>query len=80
MIFLIEYDRGEGVIKSFRSFCDSEMPKAREAQFELELKLKRAGTDREVVLLQAENESTIRRTHRRYFEDLASLLKPIVEP
>jgi hypothetical protein len=37
------------------------------------LQLYRAGIQREIVLLQAESEDALRKTHRRYFEDLATL-------
>jgi hypothetical protein len=40
----------------------------------MELDLNRRGVEREVVLLEAENEEALRRTHRRYFEDLAQLV------
>ena len=41
----------------------------------LELDLNRRGVDHEVVLLEAENEDALRRTHRRYFETLRQLLQ-----
>ena len=31
--------------------------------------------DREIVLLEAEDESALRRTHRRYFEDMRQLME-----
>jgi hypothetical protein len=40
----------------------------------MELDLNSRGVEREVVLLEAENEAALRRTHRRYFEDLAQLV------
>lgn len=79
MIFLIEYNRSEGSVKRLQAFADSEMPVARKAQLERELDLHRAGKEHEVALLEAESELALRRTHRRYFEDLPSLLKPAAE-
>ncbi len=74
MIFLIEYDRNQGRIITFREFDDSERQKADEARLEMELALNRLGTEREVVLLEAASEKALRRTHRRYFEDLSELV------
>jgi hypothetical protein len=74
MIFLIEYDRGHGQIVTIEPFDDSERQKAEDARLEKELELNREGTEREVVLLEAETEEALRRTHRRYFEDLSELV------
>ncbi len=74
MIFLIEYDRIHGRIVSFKSFRDSERQKADDSRLEMELELNRLRKEREVVLLEATTEADLRRTHRRYFEDLAELV------
>lgn len=74
MVFLIDYDRGQGRIVTFRAFDDSERRVAEEARLQLELELNRSGTEREVVLLEAATEEALRRTHRRYFEDLSELV------
>ncbi|MDQ3133757.1 MAG: hypothetical protein M3Q76_03000 [Acidobacteriota bacterium] len=74
MIFLIEYDRARGEIVTFRTFNNSERQNAEDARLEMELELNRLGTEREVVLLEAATEEALRRTHRRYFEDLAELV------
>ena len=74
MLFLIEYDRGRGEIVTFKEFGDEESRSAEHARLEMELDLNRRGVEREVVLLEAENEEALRRTHRRYFEDLAQLV------
>jgi hypothetical protein len=73
MLFLIEYDRSKGEIVTFRGFGEDESRSAEQARLEMELDLNRRGVEREVVLLEAENEQALRRTHRRYFEDLAQL-------
>ena len=70
MIFIVEYNRIIGKIINFESFDNSEWKKAEELRFEKELELFRAGIDNEVVLLEAPSEQILRRTHRRYFEDL----------
>lgn len=74
MIFLIEYDRSRGRIVTFEAFNDSARQKAEDSRLQLELELNRLGTEREVVLLEAATEEALRRTHRRYFEDLAELV------
>lgn len=74
MIFLIEYDRPRGKIVTFKTFNDSERQNAEDSRLELELELNRLDTEREVVILEAATEEALRRTHRRYFEDLAELV------
>lgn len=74
MIFLIEYDRSQGHIVTFRAFDDSARQEAEDSRLQLELDLNRRGTEREVVLLEAASEEALRRTHRRYFEDLNELV------
>jgi hypothetical protein len=73
MIFLIEYDRDRGRIVEIKSFKDSDRGKAEESRLELELELNLKAIDNEVVLLEASTENALRRTHRRYFEDLTEL-------
>jgi hypothetical protein len=75
MLFLLEYDRDSGKMVTFRSFDDSEREVAENARLELELELNRHGVEREVVILEAASEGAVRRTHRRYFENLEELLK-----
>lgn len=74
MIFLMEYDRSHGRIVTFRTFDDSSRQEAEDLRLQLELELNRHGTEREVVLLEAASEEALRRTHRRYFEDLSELV------
>jgi hypothetical protein len=74
MIFLIEYDRAGGEIVTFKPFDDSERQTAEDARLELELELSRLGTEHEVVILEAATEEALRRTHRRYFENLSELV------
>ena len=75
MIFLIQYDRNQGRVVTFRAFDNSERKKAEDARLEMELELNRLGTAHEVVLLEAATEAALRCTHRRYFEDLADLMR-----
>lgn len=73
MRFLIEYDRQSGRLVTFSTFDDTEKQQAEDTRLTLEIELNRRGTKHEVVLLEAASEAAVRRTHRRYFEDLASL-------
>jgi hypothetical protein len=73
MIFLIEYNRSEGQIIALTSFEDSERDTAEEARLNLELALHARGVGNEIVLLEAASEEAVRRTHRRYFENLHEL-------
>lgn len=74
MLFLIQYDRSRGEIISFQEYGEGESQSAEQARLEMELDLHHQGVEHEVVLLEAENEEALRRTHRRYFEDLAQLV------
>ncbi len=75
MHFLIEYDRNRGKIVTFKVFKDLEKQQAEKCRLELELSLNRLGIEREIVVLEAASEVAIRRTHRRYFEGLADLVR-----
>ena len=67
MVFLIEYSRSEGRIVNLREFGPADRLDAETVLLELELRLMSEGIDHEVVLLDAENEAALRRTHSRYF-------------
>jgi hypothetical protein len=73
MIFLIEYDREQGRIVKLETFNGSDRNRAEEARLNLELDLRLKGIENEVVLLEAASEEAVRRTHRRYFENLSQL-------
>ena len=73
MLFLIEYDREKGKVVEMSRFSESDRQAANSARLQLELDLNRRSVEHEVVLLEAEDESALRRTHRRYFEDLLEL-------
>ena len=73
MLFLIEYDRNQGEVITIQEFDDSK--KAQNARLEMELKLNRLGISHEIVVLEAATEEALRRTHRRYFENLGELMK-----
>jgi hypothetical protein len=73
MIFLIEYNRSRGELASIDVFDDAQRETAENVRLERELTLHRQGVKREIVLLQAASEEALRKTHRRYFADLATL-------
>jgi len=73
MLFLIEYDRDQGQVVRLQQFDDSARSAAENIRLEIELELNRRAEEHEVVLLEAHNEAALRRTHRRYFEDVIAL-------
>ena len=75
MIFLIEYNRSEGHIVTFRDFDDSQRREAEDSRLEIELDVHRRGVDHEVVLLEAASKDALHRTHQRYFADIRQILK-----
>lgn len=74
MIFLIEYNRNYGKIETIRAFKNSERPAAEQARLEMELGLN-TNNGNEIVLLEAENESALRKTHARYFQNVSDLIE-----
>jgi len=75
MIFLIQYDRKAGQLVSIQRYADDERFLADRVRLSLELDLVRRGEKDEVALLDAASEEAVRKTHRRYFEDLEALAK-----
>ena len=75
MLFLIEYDRPRGSIVRLRKFDDAFRGNAEDARLKLELDLKQRGVEHEVVLLDAPSEEALHRTHGRYFENVAELVR-----
>ena len=75
MYFLLDYDRHTGKIVTMRTFDEAHRRDADSARWELELAHHHKGIDREVVLLDAADEQAVRKTHRRYFADLAELAR-----
>lgn len=70
MLFLVEYDRLQGEIASFRTFDELDRKQAEDCRLDLEISLNHRGVTREVVLFEAASKAALRRTHRRYFENL----------
>ena len=73
MIFLIEFNRSAGKIVRFQTFAESDKREAEQIRFGIELDLNRKGIKHDVILLDAESEEGLRRTHRRYFENFKQL-------
>jgi hypothetical protein len=75
MLFLIHYDRSQGKIVSLREFPDGDRNRASDERLVLELELGPTLTTQEVVIMEADSEEALRRTHRRFFEDVAALMQ-----
>jgi len=75
MTFLIEYDRSKGTTLRFESFEDKDRKVAEALRLQIELELSREKIDHEVVLLEAPNKEALRRTHRRYFENVEQFMQ-----
>jgi len=73
MIFLIVYDRKKAEIVEFRTYRDFERQLADRDRLEREVADNGSEVQLEIVQLQAANEADLRKTHRRYFETVASL-------
>jgi low affinity Fe/Cu permease len=73
MIFLIEYDRDAGELVEMRTFANDKRDIALKARLDREIMLRETKKRHEIVVLEAANEHHLRATHRRYFEDVASL-------
>jgi len=63
-------------------FQANERDKASKARLVLEIDMFQQGLSREIVLLEADSEEALRKTHNRYFRgvsDLAKSIKPSVK-
>lgn len=74
MFFLIDYDRLRGEIVSMATFANDEREQVDEARLQVELRLRREGFKREVVVLEAASEDALRKTHARYFKSAGALV------
>ena len=80
MIFLLEYDRKRGALCQIKHFPASDRTRAQRERLDIELGLCRSRQAREVVLLEAADEQTLRRTHKRYFNTPRELVESMIEP
>ena len=74
MVFLIRFDRRKQRILLFKRFDEAQRADAERLRLDLEIEVNRSKLDHEIVLLEAQSEEDIRRTHRRYFESLKELI------
>lgn len=77
MIFLIQYNRREGQTRRIDIFEDAQRSIAEANRLEMELSGSLNGD--EVVILEADSEADLRRSHQRYFATLSELLRNAAE-
>lgn len=75
MIFLVEYKRTSNDPAKLTEFANDRIEEAQNKRLELELAALARGEDVEIVLLEAQNQAAIRKTHRRYFESLEQFIR-----
>jgi hypothetical protein len=80
MIFLLKYDPKKGVISSLKRFSAHERAQAQRERLEIELELNKSRVPCEVVLLEASDELTLKRTHQRYFKSSRELVESMIQP
>lgn len=73
MLFLIVYDRSRGQIVSMTTHPANARQQVDEARLECELRLRREAGRHEVVVLEADDEDALRKTHARYFKTAGAL-------
>ena len=71
MYFLIEYDRSTRTTCRIETYQATERDRVDAARLALEIDLHRRKVEREVVVLDAESEAALHKTHRRYFPALS---------
>ncbi len=69
MIFVIKYDRKTGVSQDLGRFDEGDMAKAQELRFNCEVDARGDDPRPEIVVLSAESEDALRRSHAKYFGD-----------
>jgi hypothetical protein len=72
VIYLLVYDRANGILRSESTFRDAELSQANSARLNAEL-ANANSPDVEVVILQAESKKKLRETHARYFKTVREL-------
>ena len=79
MIFLLEYDRKQGKVRKLQSFHSTDRTFAQRERLVIELDLRKSGAPCEVVLLEASDEETLRRSHQRYFKSPRELVESMMD-
>ena len=77
MIYLVHYDRKKATLVDFLTYADEQRQEAERARLDRELAQLRQPGEFEIILLEADSEQAVRHTHRRYFETLEELLRPL---
>jgi hypothetical protein len=80
VIFLLQYNRREGRLVTFQCYAETQRATAERERLELELDLNRRAVDHEVVILEANDEAALRKTHGRYFPGGLELIRPDSSP
>ena len=80
MVFLIDYDRKLGKV-NVKRFEDFDRAKAQLERLSIELSDRAAMMSgvREVVLLEADDEKTLYRTHQRYFQSAKEIVDSMMD-
>jgi hypothetical protein len=71
MNFLIHYDRTEGRLVSLTAYEDRK--EASRNKLRIEIEMLSSGLNHEIVVLEATDEVSLRKTHKRYFTSLDDL-------
>jgi len=74
VLFLLEYDRHNGVLISVNEYPSDHQEAAASDRLALEIELLKSGARHEVVLLEAASKEHLMSTHRRYFEGIEGLV------
>ena len=72
-IYLIEYSPSSGDLIFASRLEGYKRSDAERARIAKELELRRAGSDHELVLIEAPSDKALERSHRRYFADLKEI-------
>jgi hypothetical protein len=73
MLFLIDYDRESGKLRSVTEFQSAQSAEAASARVALELELLSLKKKCEVVVLEADSIESLKLTHNRYFRNVEEL-------
>ena len=73
MLFLIEYERNAGTVRSMTEFPDTALREAQDARLRLEIDLRQRNVDHEVVVLEAASKAALLETHARYFRSIDAI-------
>jgi hypothetical protein len=73
-LFMLTYDRSSATLMTLEVITAGRESEAFQRRLAAEVGAFRDGMDVEVVILEADSEESLRRTHARYFEDLGDLL------